>query len=220
MATNSGVIDYDWYDEIPHTAAFLYEPLRELLTEAVPVDESFCLGSSPRVLDLGCGNGALVQQLMSWGYQPIGVDPSVSGINSAQRRMPSGLFYHALADPASISTLNLQPFDAVVSTEVVEHVYSPRLWASAAFASLKPGGVLICSTPYHGYIKNLALALSGKLDSHFTALWEGGHIKFWSRRTLTSLLEDAGFRVVSFRGAGRIRWLWMSMLLVARKPLE
>ena len=76
----------------------------------------------------------------------------------------------------------------------MEHVYSPRQWAAAAYASLKPGGVLICSTPNHGYLKNCTLALSGKLDAHFTAL--------------TALLQEAGFQVVFFRGAGRWPWLF------------
>ena len=115
--------------------------------------------------------------------------------------------------------MDLPLFDVVVSTEVVEHVYSPRQWAAAALTTLKPGGLLICSTPYHGYVKNCVLAFTGKLDAHFTALWEGGHIKFWSRRTLTSLLKETGFQVVAFRGAGRLPWLWKSMLLAARKPL-
>jgi len=106
-----------------------------------------------------------------------------------------------------------------VSTEVVEHCYAPRLWASAAFTALRPDGLLIGSTPYHGYLKNLALATTGKLDAHFTALWDGGHIKFWSRRTLSSLLVEAGFEIVAFRGAGRWPWLWKSMLIAARKPL-
>jgi SAM-dependent methyltransferase len=66
---------------------------------------------------------------------------------------------------------------------------------------------------------NGALAFTGKLDAHFIALWDGGHIKFWSRRTLTSLLEEAGFETVAFRGAGRCPWLWNSMLLAAHKPL-
>lgn len=118
-----------------------------------------------------------------------------------------------------LARLQLQPFDAVVSTEVVEHVYAPRLWAAAAFQALKPGGVLICSTPFHGYLKNLALALSGKLDAHFTALWDGGHIKFWSRASLSQLLQEAGFELLAFRGAGRWPWLWKSMLIAARKPL-
>jgi 2-polyprenyl-6-hydroxyphenyl methylase/3-demethylubiquinone-9 3-methyltransferase len=62
------------------------------------------------------------------------------------------------------------------------------------------------------------LAASGKLDAHFTALWDGGHIKFWSRGTLSALLQDAGFEVVAFRGAGRWPWLWKSMLIAARRP--
>lgn len=106
-----------------------------------------------------------------------------------------------------------------MSTEVVEHCYAPRLWASAAFTALRPGGLLIGSTPYHDYLKNLALATTGKLDAHFTTLWEGGHIKFWSRRTLSSLLVEAGFEIVAFRGAGRWPWLWKSMLIAARKTL-
>jgi len=62
------------------------------------------------------------------------------------------------------------------------------------------------------------MALTGKLDAHFTVLWDGGHIKFWSRRTLTRLLEEAGFRVERFVGVGRVPLLWKSMILVARKP--
>ncbi len=110
----------------------------------------------------------------------------------------------------------LPPFDVVISTEVVEHCYAPRLWAAAAYASLKPGGLFLCSTPYHGYLKNCALALTGKLDAHFTALWEGGHIKFWSRRSLAQLLSEAGFVELRFAGAGRLPWTWKSMLMAGR----
>jgi 2-polyprenyl-3-methyl-5-hydroxy-6-metoxy-1,4-benzoquinol methylase len=209
--------DYGWNEQIPHTEAYLLGPLQELLKEfgsrSTPADDRL------QVLDLGCGNGALAAQLVRWGYQPVGVDPSSSGILQARKHLPGLLFHQAPADPEQLASLALPPFDLVVSTEVVEHVYAPRRWAAAAFTALKPGGVLICSTPYHGYLKNCALALSGKLDAHFTALWDGGHIKFWSRRTLTALLQEAGFQVVAFRGAGRWPWLWKSMLLAARKPL-
>ena len=203
--------DYSWSQQIPHTEAYLLEPLQQLLNELAPPEA--------QVLDLGCGNGALAAQLARWGYQLIGIDPSSSGIEQARALLPGVAFHQASADPEQLSSLDLPLCDLVVSTEVVEHVYAPRLWAMAAFEALKPGGVLICSTPYHGYLKNCTLALSGKLDSHFTALWDGGHIKFWSRRTLTALLQEAGFQVVAFRGAGRWPWLWKSMLLAARKPL-
>ncbi len=80
------------------------------------------------------------------------------------------------------------------------------------------GGAAVVSTPYHGYWKNLALAVSGKMDAHFTALWDHGHIKFWSEKTLRVLLEEAGFRDIRFRRVGRVPALAKSMIAVARKP--
>jgi hypothetical protein len=81
---------------------------------------------------------------------------------------------------------------------------------------LPVGGYLVISTPYHGYLKNIALSIFNKWDKHHTVLWHGGHIKFWSRKTLTQLLQDNGFEVVGFVGAGRFPYLWKSMILVAR----
>ena len=80
------------------------------------------------------------------------------------------------------------------------------------------GGTAILSTPYHGYWKNLALALSGKMDAHFTALWDYGHIKFWSIATLTRLLAEAGFVDIRFKRVGRIPALAKSMIAIARRP--
>jgi 2-polyprenyl-6-hydroxyphenyl methylase/3-demethylubiquinone-9 3-methyltransferase len=109
-------------------------------------------------------------------------------------------------------------FDVVVSTEVIEHVYAPRNLAKNAWHLLRPGGLLIMTTPYHGYLKNLVLALMGHFDAHFTALWDGGHIKFWSRRTLSILLSETGFTNIKFYGAGRCPLLWKSMVITARRP--
>lgn len=83
---------------------------------------------------------------------------------------------------------------------------------------LAPGGHAIVSTPYHGYWKNLALALSGQMDRHYTALWDHGHIKFWSVDTLTRLMAEKGLEHVSTDRVGRIPALAKSMVLVFRKP--
>jgi 2-polyprenyl-3-methyl-5-hydroxy-6-metoxy-1,4-benzoquinol methylase len=110
-------------------------------------------------------------------------------------------------------------FNVVLSTEVIEHLYDPRALLKMARSVLAPGGTLVITTPYHSYLKNLALAVAGKLDGHFTVLWDGGHIKFLSRATLSALLEQEGFEVTAFRSAGRWPYLWKSMVLAARlKP--
>ena len=63
---------------------------------------------------------------------------------------------------------------------------------------------MIISTPYHGYLKNLVLALTNKWDAHLNPFWDGGHIKFWSRKTISRLLSENGFRVIQFIGSGTI----------------
>ena len=73
------------------------------------------------------------------------------------------------------------------------------------------------STPYHGYLKNLALAVVGKWDRHLTALWPGGHVKFFSIATLRTLLLEAGFNDIRFIRVGRLPPLAKSMIAVVRK---
>lgn len=179
------------------------------------------VGSPPaRVVDLGCGNGALVHALVQAGFDAYGVDASASGVAMANRVLP-GRFFQAPLEPVAIAGLSERaPFDVVVCAEVIEHLYAPRDLLRLSLQLLRPGGTLVLSTPYHGYLKNLALAATGRLDKHFTALWDGGHIKFFSRRTLTHMLNEAGFELSAFEGAGRLPFLWKSMVLKAHAPLR
>ena len=171
-----------------------------------------------RVLDVGCGNGAACGEFLRRGCRVVGVDLSEQGITQARRAHPQGRFELLAADCDILRRLGEEPFDLVISTEVVEHLYAPRHWAHGCFAALKPGGTFICTTPYHGYWKNLLISLLGKWDTHANPLWDGGHIKLWSRRTLSTLLTEAGFTNVQFRGAGRLPGLWMTMIAKADKP--
>jgi len=178
------------------------------------------LPAGSAVLDLGCGNGSFLALFQSYGWTLHGTDFSPTGIQLAHENFPLIDFF--LADGSTSSSDFLQKVgvvDAIISTEVIEHIYDPRSFLRNAFDLLKPGGVLVISTPYHGYLKNLALAATGKLDRHFTALWDHGHIKFWSRSTLSRALTEAGFTDIQFQGAGRAPYLWKSMVLKATRPL-
>ena len=163
-----------------------------------------------RLFELGCGNGSVAHELTRRGWDLTGVDPSAEGIEQARTAYPelklfSGSAYDDLANQYG-------QFPVVLSLEVVEHVYAPREYVRTVFNLLAGGGTVIISTPYHGYWKNVALALTGKMDGHFTALWDHGHIKFWSMNTLSILLEEAGFVSVRFKRVGRLPVLAKSMI--------
>lgn len=175
------------------------------------------LSPTTRVLDVGCGNGYWAGEFQRRGCTVVGVDPSASGIEMARAAFPDGRFEQLGATPDLLDQLGEEPFDVIVSTEVVEHLYDPPSYAAGCFAALRPGGRFVLSTPFHGWVKNVALAASGKLDIHYQALKVGGHIKFFSRPTLERLLIEAGFRDLHFVGAGRIPHLWKSMLFGATR---
>lgn len=171
-----------------------------------------------RVLDLGCGNGAFCRVLTDRGFEAVGCDPSESGVRIAARAVPAATFRQlgVYDDPAALDEPH---FDAVVAIEVVEHLYLPRHLPRFARRVLKPGGSLILTTPYHGYLKNLAIGVLGRWDTHWSPLWDGGHVKFWSVRTLRALVEPEGFSYERFSGVGRVPGFWKSMVLQFRRDV-
>lgn len=169
------------------------------------------------ICDLGCGNGHLCGRLAETSLQVTGVDASESGVNLARATMGErATFVCARIDADLPGKLGVR-FDAVISSDVIEHLYRPRDLVQCARELLNPGGWLIVGTPYHGYLKNLAISVLGRWDAHHTVDWEGGHIKFFSVRTLSRMVMEGGFDVHRFEYFGRVQGLWKNMICVARK---
>lgn len=188
-----------------HMHAIFVPPILARLKELRPA----------RILDLGCGNGSLCALMRDAGFRVEGCDPSKEGVQLARAAHPD-LKFTQIGVYDELPSEWIGQFDVVLSTEVVEHLYDPRALPRMAACLLKPGGTVLVTTPYHGYLKNLVLSILDKWDQHHTPFWLHGHIKFWSRKTLTRLFTDEGFQAVSFKGLGRLPWLWMTMLMEFR----
>ena len=172
------------------------------------------------VMDAGCGNGSFIALFQDRNWQLHGSDLSPTGIELARKTYPNINFFLADAQSLYADFLNtVGPVDIVISTEVIEHIYDPRGFLRNCFGLLKPGGTIVLTTAYHGYLKNLLLAVTGKLDQHFTVLWDHGHIKFWSRKTIEEVLKETGFTNIEFAGSGRIPYVWKSMVIKDRKSV-
>ena len=203
-------ISYEYHAANPEPShSYLYGSVAGLLCD---------IPKGSKVLDLGCGNGTFISNFQDRGWSLYGSDFSPTGIDFAKRTFPQIEFFLADASAPTGDILErVGQVDVILSTEVIEHLYDPRSFLRNAHTLLKPSGLIILTTPYHGYLKNLMLALTGKLDQHFTVLWDHGHIKFWSKKTLRSVLEETGFTDINFVGSGRLPWLWKSIVVSARR---
>jgi SAM-dependent methyltransferase len=190
-----------WRDAPPDPEPWAYERRRALLLgEARPGE---------RVLDLGCGAGRFVADLRAAGADPVGVEVAQAALDRAAANAP-GADLRRLADDGSVP-LEHASVDLVWCSEVLEHVADTAYLLLEARRVLRPGGRLLVTVPYHGRVKNVALALT-RFDAHFDP--QGQHLRFFTRGSLERTLDAAGFDAIRITTAGGPPLLRVS--LVAR----
>lgn len=171
------------------------------------------LSGPVKLLDAGAGEGGLVAAAVSRGMQASGLEVSETAISQAQQRFPEiDIRQHSVEElPWPVESTS---FDLVASFEVIEHLLRPELLVRGAAQCLRLGGYFALTTPYHGLVKNLALAVSG-FERHFDVT--GGHIRFFTDRSLRRLLEADGFELISVVHFGRVPPAWAGVFVWARR---
>jgi 2-polyprenyl-6-hydroxyphenyl methylase/3-demethylubiquinone-9 3-methyltransferase len=170
------------------------------------------LPNGSQVLDAGCGNGEFSTFLAHLGHKVTAVDISVEAISKAKATFPDGHFEVASLEEGLPFADG--EFAAVWCTEVLEHLFEVHAALAHLNRVMRQGGLLVLTTPYHGRIKNLAIALAG-FERHYNPYIS--HIRFYTNKSLDMCLTNGGFTALTWSGIGR-RWpLWMSHFVVARK---
>ncbi|QLY30260.1 3' terminal RNA ribose 2'-O-methyltransferase Hen1 [Nocardia huaxiensis] len=165
-------------------------PSLAVLRRAAVVNALRETGAS-RVLDLGCGQGALLRELVADNSfsEIVGVDVSVLALRIAQRRMRRVPEFQArrvtLRQGALTYTdASLKGYDAAVLMEVIEHVDLPRLGAleHAVFGAAAPGAVVV-TTPngeYNVLYEGLEAGTFRHSDHRFE--WSRAEFAEWAHR--------------------------------------
>jgi SAM-dependent methyltransferase len=162
------------------------------------------------IIDMGCGDGlsASVAVQASPGHRFVGIDWSADAIRQAQGRGLS--LVRAGVEGASLP-LASGVADAVIMSELIEHLVDTDAALDEAWRVLKPGGSLLLSTPNLAAWYNRGLLAFGLQPVFSEVSLRGvfgrpgsqvaGHLHMFTRRALTGLLTARGFRPVSVAGA-------------------
>ncbi|EKD67851.1 MAG: hypothetical protein ACD_48C00184G0002 [uncultured bacterium] len=166
------------------------------------------------VLDYGCGDGSYIEGILKVNpkIKPYGIDISKIAINRAHKNIPNGTFF-VQGDDKKIPLKN-KSIDLVLAMDVIEHVFYADRVINEFGRIIKPGGTLFLSTPYHGLIKNLLISLR-----YFDQVFDPtkAHIRFFTKKTLYKLLNNAGFNVIKSGYYGRFYPIPRAMYVVCEK---
>jgi 2-polyprenyl-3-methyl-5-hydroxy-6-metoxy-1,4-benzoquinol methylase len=171
-------------------------------------------GPPGRVLDVGCGEGHFAAELARAGLQVLGLDVAEEPLRRARAKHPDlDLRVVPVEGPWPLADSS---FDIVWAGETIEHVADTAGWLSEVRRVLRSGGTLLLSTPAHGRLAMLALAMSHRrFDARFDPRTD--HLRFYSSRTLVRLLEDFGFINIHVRQAGGLPGARRLLLASARR---
>jgi len=141
-----------------------------------------------RLLDIGCCAGFLLDEARRAGWEVAGVELSEWAVRFARERLLlTGVHQGTLQDAG----FEPNSFDAVVMTDTIEHLFSPREVLVAVRRLLKPTGVLCLNTP----------DIDSWVSRALKARWWGvkqAHLYYFSRRTMRRLLRETGYVPVHF----------------------
>ncbi|HEV3000989.1 MAG TPA: class I SAM-dependent methyltransferase [Solirubrobacteraceae bacterium] len=168
--------------------------------EAFALRRDFLLAHLPagaRVLDVGCGEGAFSATMAGAGARPVAVDVADEPLRRLRARFPS-LEDVRRAHAGRPLPLADGEVDAAWAGEVIEHVVDVGAFCAELRRVVRPGGPLILTTPDHPRALLLRLAARRRaFEDHFHPYAD--HLRFFTARTLTVVLRDAGFEDVRVR---------------------
>ncbi len=148
------------------------------------------------MLDLGCGEGLFAGELLRAGAEVLAADVAEEPLRRAQARNPG--LRTLLIDGEGEWDLADASFDVVWAGEVIEHVADTSRWLSELRRVLRPGGLLLLSTPQLGRAQLLSAALSRRaFGRRFDP--QGDHLHHYDRTTLSALIASFGFEQLSVR---------------------
>ena len=170
-------------------------PYMEEVNDGILSEIRRLLPFTGRVLDVGCGRGQLGAAIRQLGWEVWGVEQSSEASATAEKRL-NRLIQADLNDLAGVaSQAGDVRFDALIFSDVLEHVYDPLGVLEKYLTLVKPGGRAFISVPNTVVWTNRLKLMSGSVRYADTGVMDRTHIRFFTFSTGKELVAAAGCRV-------------------------
>jgi 2-polyprenyl-3-methyl-5-hydroxy-6-metoxy-1,4-benzoquinol methylase len=176
-------------------APFLPRPTAGYFADAKPAFLGVFDPTGMRVLDLGCGgghNGALLKA--AGARHVIGVERDPGACAQARARLDEVVQADLGAlDPAGLGD---EPFDAILASDVLEHLLEPERLLAATVPLLRPGGLVVASIPNVAHVWVFANLLAQRWPRKDSGIFDRTHVRFFAKHDMVDLMRGAGLQVL------------------------
>ena len=152
--------------------------------------------STPRLLDIGCGRGYVVEHALKRGWDVWGLEPSEIWAEQTSARLGVKVWINRVEE----ADVPAESCDIVFSDSVIEHLPEPIVMMKLAWRVLKPGGIAYLVTPNAealvNHFRSALFRLAGSSRApYIEPLVSPYHVVGFTPRSLSVLAERAGFEV-------------------------
>jgi len=151
------------------------------------------IDDNARVLDIGCATGLLARELLKKNCETWGIDKDGDAIRLATKHCHKT--YTCDLESCDKLPVPKKYFDYVTFFDVIEHLRNPENILSVIKPYVKKGGRVIVSTPNIAHASIRWMLANGTFEYSSTGIMDDTHVHFYTRDSLSRLLEKQGFKV-------------------------
>jgi 2-polyprenyl-3-methyl-5-hydroxy-6-metoxy-1,4-benzoquinol methylase len=180
------------------------KPAAYFANARLDIVEQLPTGPNDAILELGCGAGGTGRLAMSSGKAGRYVGIELSPTAAAQA---AEVYSEVLV--GDVEQLNLEPlrdaFDALIASEVLEHLTDPWTTLGRLVACVKPGGAIFASSPNIAHWTVLKELAMGRFDYDERGVMDRTHLRWFTPSTFRALFEGAGVEVLELAPMAPLR---------------
>jgi 2-polyprenyl-3-methyl-5-hydroxy-6-metoxy-1,4-benzoquinol methylase len=182
------------------------ENLKKIAT-AIKDLETILPNKNVRIIDIGAGNGLFVEKIIESGFDNLYAH-DIEGIDLSKISNIVNCIYQDF-DHSTIPSNN---FDVVTLLDVVEHVLNPKVLINSCARILKSDGVIYFHTPVVTKTDRfMHFLLKFPFLKRVGTIWQTGrtsifHLQNYTPKSLSLILEDAGFRDIDIKVKNELSW--------------